>query len=56
MDENLLIAMRRMAWQRAKGELNSILECYFGDGESFETMNDKINEFIQWMENESPIS
>jgi hypothetical protein len=54
--------MRRATWCKAKGELLSMLEYYCSsrDGEQekqdFETMSEKINEFVKWMDEESPIA
>jgi len=54
--------MRRVTWCKAKGELTSILEYYLSsrDGiqskKDFDIMYNKIHEFINWMENESPIA
>ena len=62
MDNITLNIMRRVTWCRAKGELTSILEYYLSsrDGiqskKDFDIMYNKIHEFINWMENESPIA
>ncbi len=47
---------RDMAWQRAKGELNSILVTYY-DNERNEHRNvkQKFNDFIELIENETCI-
>lgn len=50
METVLLEAMRRMAWQRAKGELLSILETYYGGTSDFENVSDKIEDFIKDIE------
>ena len=41
---------RMMAWERAKGELNSILVTYWEDGEKFEPMKKAIEEFVKEVE------
>jgi len=62
MNSDTLNVMRRVTWCRAKGELTSILEYYLSsrDGtqsqKDFDIMYNNIHEFIDWMENESPIS
>jgi hypothetical protein len=52
MDDTLLLTLRMMAWQRAKGELNSILETYHGFLENFELAEAKIETFIKDFEDE----
>lgn len=62
MEMDMLMLIRRATWCKVKGELLSILEYYIcsRDGEqevvNFEIMNNKINEFIKWMDEESPIA
>lgn len=62
MDKDTLMIMRRATWCKTKGELLAILEYYISsrDGkdeeENFKIMHDKINEFIKWMDEESPIA
>ena len=62
MNYDTLVITRRMAWQRAKGELLSILECYMSsrDGDQsakdYEKMSEGIDKFINWVEGESPIA
>jgi hypothetical protein len=62
MDKDTLMLIRRATWCKTKGELLSILEYYFSsrDGkdeqQNFEVMYEKIHEFIDWMDNESPIA
>jgi hypothetical protein len=51
----IMNAMRRMAWQRAKGELLSILETYhsgagFGTSEEYNAMAARIGGFIRNVE------
>jgi hypothetical protein len=51
MDNRILISLRNMAWERAKGELKSILETYWGnEDDQFDKINDKINNFIKDVE------
>lgn len=47
-----LSAMRRMAWQRAKGELYSMLDTFYGEQEHYDKLKDHIQEFIQHAEDE----
>lgn len=42
--------LRRMAWQRAKGELLSILETYWEEGETFPSVSACVKECIEKME------
>ncbi len=55
-----LMIQRRVTWQKAKGELLSILEFYMSENnmemQEFKTMNDEIKKFIDWMDKESPIA
>ena len=55
-DPMMLHVMRAMAWERAKGELKSILQAFVNDRERFERMDEIINNFIVVVEEESPIS
>lgn len=51
MQDDILIAMRVMAWERAKGELLSILHTYFGGHPKFDAADEAINTFIKQIEN-----
>lgn len=46
-NSQVLSAMRTMAWERALGELNSMLQTYYSglDGEKYMKMERAINEF-----------
>lgn len=47
MDDKILKTMRYMAWNRAKGELQSMLDTYWsGSHEKFNAMKKAIDEFI----------
>jgi len=51
MDEKVLKTMRYMAWNRAKGELQSMLDTYWsGSDEKFNTMKKAIDDFIEDVE------
>lgn len=51
MDEKILRTMRHMAWSRAKGELESMLDTYWsGSAEKFNTMKKAIDDFIKDVE------
>lgn len=50
MEERILITLRRMAWERAKGELLSLLETYWGEKNSFEEVSKRIEDFIKEFE------
>lgn len=44
-ETRILKTMRAMAWERAKGELRSILNTYLGEQETFEQMNSMVENF-----------
>ena len=48
--------LRQMAWQRAKGELLSILETYWNEKAEFEELQDMFVKFIDMIETESPLA
>ena len=39
--------LRAQAWERAKGELRSIATIYMGEKEKYENYSQKLNEFIE---------
>lgn len=45
-EDKVLSSMRGMAWERAKGELKSMLQTYWGDHEKFSELDGKISSFI----------
>lgn len=55
--ENLYRTLRSQAWQRAKGEILSMLHTYWGrdQQECFEELNKALWSFINRMENELDI-
>lgn len=44
-DTRVLKTMRAMAWERAKGELYSILNTFWGEEGAFEAMRTEIEKF-----------
>ena len=42
--------LRYMAWERAKGELRSMLHTYINDKDKFDTLTDTIEDFIEDVE------
>ena len=42
--------LRYMAWERAKGELNSMLQTYVNDREKFDILKKTIESFIEDVE------
>ena len=51
MGDKILEKMRYMAWNRAKGELRSMLDTYWsGSDEEFNAMKEAIDEFINGVE------
>jgi hypothetical protein len=45
-EKRMLRTMRYMAWERAKGELRSMLETYWHDDDKYDIMKEAIDEFI----------
>jgi len=50
MDNLTTQILRAMAWQRAKGELMSMLESYINDKDKFDILTDTIEDFINDVE------
>ena len=50
MTEVERVLLRAMAWERAKGELNSIRHLYYPPDTGFEAISNKIDEFIKDVE------
>ena len=50
--QDMLGVQRAMAWERAKGELNSILATYTGDTARFERMSEFVETFVAEVEDE----
>ena len=50
MESKELKAMRYMAWERTKGELNSMLVTYWGQVEKYDRLSQAINDFINDIE------
>jgi hypothetical protein len=46
---------QRVEWHKAKAHLNCILEYFVGELSAFNDMNQKIEEFVSWVENEGPL-
>jgi hypothetical protein len=42
--------LRAQAWERAKGELLSILSTYYGEEKEFKAMDKEINKLIRFVE------
>jgi len=51
-DERILSTLRLQAWERAKGELNSMLQSYWGFDGKFESMDEAVTDFIEKVESE----
>jgi len=57
MSEQIILrVLRTQAWQRAKGELMSILETYYGELESFEAAEYAIKELVEKMEMDADVA
>jgi len=52
MDDRIIRNMRSMAWERAKGELNSMLHTYWDDKDRFQKILNAIDKFVELIENE----
>jgi hypothetical protein len=52
-DTREIRTMRNMAWERAKGELNSVLVTYWDDDEKYQPMKEAIEEFVNKIEGEA---
>lgn len=50
--EKLLKTVRAMAWERAKGELRSMLQTYWGEEDKFSACSQAIEDFIEHIEGE----
>lgn len=42
--------LRTMAWERAKGELRSMVETYNDERQQFESLNNAVEQFIEYIE------
>ena len=49
-------SLKQMAWNRAKGELLSILAGYWGRQDEYERLRSIFYEFIEKIENESQLA
>jgi len=50
--ENIVRNLRHMAWERAKGELRSMLHTFWSMDKDFKKLDDKVNSFIKEVEDE----
>lgn len=51
MENQLRQIMRLMAWERAKGELKSMLQTHVLEQDQYQSLRNVINEFIKDVEN-----
>jgi hypothetical protein len=51
-EDRIIRAMRHMAWERAKGELRSMLHTHYHSFGEFQILQREINDFIQKVEDE----
>jgi hypothetical protein len=50
-EDNMVVKnMRNMAWERAKGELHSMLHTYWDEGNKFVAMSNEITRFVRYVE------
>jgi hypothetical protein len=55
--ENMdLLMIKRALWQEAKGKLNAILEYHVSDMRNYQVLKNMFDEFINKIDNESPIA
>lgn len=54
MDDKILRTLKNMAWERAKGELRSMLHTCYGWGEmdTYENLQLEIDKFVKKVEDE----
>jgi hypothetical protein len=45
-EDKIIRTMRLQAWERAKGELNAVLQTYWGNTNNYCAMHDEIDAFI----------
>mgnify|MGYP001579449888 CR=1 FL=1 len=50
--DNIKQILRQQAWERAKGELNSMLVTYYWEDNRFEEIENRIKEFIKNIEDD----
>ena len=51
-EEKIIRNMRHMAWERAKGELRSMLHTFWDDNPNNEQLAEQIDNFIEQVEEE----
>lgn len=53
-DHRMIHVVRAMAWQRAKGEMASMLETYYGDqdGDKYERFKEALDSFVKHVQDE----
>ena len=49
-NENIAAILKAQAWERAKGELKSMLHCSYDDTDRYTELSGKIDEFISRVE------
>lgn len=49
-ESNEIQVMRNMAWERAKGELRSMLTTYYDSEGRYDEMRNAVNEFVERVE------
>ena len=55
MEEKILRTLRAQAWQRAKGELQAVLETYWdlpGEGTQSKDMHKAVRDFVEAVESD----
>lgn len=53
MNEKMIIRnMRHMAWERAKGELRSMLHTFWDGEDNFKSLDSEIKKFIKTVEDQ----
>ena len=54
-EDHLLRTLRGMAWERAKGELESIMRTFWDERDSFEELDKAVKAFIKKIEDDGLI-
>lgn len=50
--EVIVQTLRMQAWERAKGELMAVLQAFYKEPETHESLSKKMNDFIQAVEDD----
>ena len=51
-DDRVIRNMRHMAWERAKGEMKSMLHTFWDEGAKYKDLDDVVKDFIDKVESD----